>query len=124
MKYNTSVVATFLLAVSIPSTNAFLPLKQNGQSHVTFVRSTVVDKTTQTDVESKMDSLTYDLISKLRFREVQRELERRALDATGTLTAMKIRLREAAMGTTVSATPESSQKSRVIDTDTIDEVRN
>ena len=48
--------------------------------------STEVDE----DVTTK---LTHDIISKLRFREVQRELERRELDTSGTFTDMRQRLR-------------------------------
>lgn len=72
-------------------------------------------------MESKLDSLTSDLISKLRFREVQRELERRALDASGTLSAMKNRLRAATVGVKDPGTTEGSTKSRIIDTDAINE---
>jgi pentatricopeptide repeat protein len=39
------------------------------------------------------ESLTNDVISKLRFREVQRALQHRNLDTTGTFSAMKERLR-------------------------------
>jgi len=40
--------------------------------------------------------LTKDLVSKLRFREVQRELELRDLDTSGTFTSMRTRLRQLA----------------------------
>ncbi len=124
MKYNASVVATFLLAISPFSTNAFIPLKQNGHSHLVFLRSAVIDEMTQNDVESKMDSLTSDLISKLRFREVQRELERRALDASGTLSTMKNRLREATMDNKDPSATKNGDASRMIDADVMEEVRN
>ena len=73
-----------------------------------------------------MESLTNDLISKLRFREVQKELERRALDTGGTLSTMKNRLREAAMvGMNVPMPMDGSDghATAVIDVDALDEVR-
>ena len=122
MKYNQSIVAIFLFATSLPSTNAFVPSAKRGFSPVSSRRSTVVDETSQIGTESKLDSLTSDLISKLRFREVQRELERRALDASGTLSAMKNRLRAATVGVKGPMTTEGSSQSRIIDADAINEV--
>jgi len=50
------------------------------------------------DVGIKFDHLTDDIVSKLRFREVQQELERRDLDTSGTFTSMRKRLRQVATG--------------------------
>ena len=57
------------------------------------VESTEVEE----DVTTK---LTHDIISKLRFREVQRELKRRELDTSGTFTDMRKRLRLLVPGNT------------------------
>lgn len=54
--------------------------------------------TTDDDVSRSHHSLTQDLISKLRFRDLQRELERRQLDAMGTTAQLRERLRVAALG--------------------------
>lgn len=43
-------------------------------------------------------SLTQDLISKLRFRDLRRELEGRQLETTGTTGQLRTRLREATLG--------------------------
>lgn len=117
MKYQTSVVASFLLALS--STNAFVPSKQNGRSYNVAVKSAVVDEKV-TSGSSSMDSLTIDLISKLRFREVQRELERRALSTNGTLSNMKDRLRQATAGMSV---PMPMDGTDMTDKHDLDEVR-
>lgn len=97
MKYQTSVVTSFLLALSSTATDAFVPAKHNGRAlPVAVLQSAVVDE--NVGMDTNMESLTNDLISKLRFREVQKELERRALDTKGTLSNMKDRLRESAVG--------------------------
>lgn len=83
MKLHASVVASALL-VSVASTAAFVPLKQSARAF-SSVKSAAVEET---------ESLTYVLISKLRYRELQRELLERDLDASGTLSSMRGRLRE------------------------------
>jgi hypothetical protein len=47
---------------------------------------------------SATHTLTKDLISKLRFRELRRQLEGRHLDPTGTTGQLRTRLRESAFG--------------------------
>jgi len=83
MRLHASVVASALL-VSVASTAAFVPLKHSVRGF-SSVKSAVVEET---------KSLTYVLISKLRYRELQRELLERDLDASGTLSSMRGRLRE------------------------------
>jgi hypothetical protein len=84
MRLHASVVASALL-VSVASTAAFVPLKQNSLRIVSSVKSTAVEET---------KTLTYDHISKLRYRALQRELLERDMDASGTLSSMRGRLRE------------------------------
>lgn len=50
------------------------------------------------DAASHHDSLTQDLISKLRFRELKRALETRELPSDGTTSQLRARLRQAALG--------------------------
>ena len=83
MRLHASVVASALL-VSVASTAAFVPLKHSVRGF-SSVKSAAVEET---------KSLTYVLISKLRYRELQRELLERDLDASGTLSSMRGRLRE------------------------------
>jgi hypothetical protein len=64
------------------------------------------------DVGIKFDHLTDDIVSKLRFREVQQELERRDLDTSGTFTSMRKRLRQVATG--ASEIEERSRDDNVI----------
>ena len=77
--------------------------------------------------------MTVDIISKLRFREVQRELERRELDTSGTFTSMRERLRHAAMAETTTTTTTTNgdhhqaeqnaeNNVRVIDEDSLNSV--
>lgn len=107
-----------MLAVTSTKTNAFVPPIRKRGPIPTAVRSAVVEETA--GLNTRMESLTNDLISKLRFREVQRELELRDLETSGTLSVMKNRLREA----TVSATQVGRAKeSHEIDGDALDEVR-
>ena len=116
MRYQASAIAYFFLTIS-GTTNAFVPAQQSGRPSLAALRSAVVEETT--DVNPKMGYLTNDLISKLRFREVQRELERRQLETSGTLSAMKNRLREATIGT---IRLENMEDVREIDGDALDEV--
>lgn len=123
MKFQSSVVASFLLAVAAaPVAHAFVLPTNHGRDYRSSLQSSVVEEPT---TSSKVESLTHDLISKLRFREVQRELEIRALDTSGTLSAMKNRLREAAV-VVKEAMPMKGvdEETRVIDGDALDEVRN
>lgn len=79
---------------------AFQPV---GVSNRAIVARSVASSEVET-VEAKengsaeLKTLTTDLISKLRFREAVKELELREIDATGTLTDMRTRLREVVSG--------------------------
>jgi hypothetical protein len=92
MRFHASFVASALLvSVSVSVTSAaaaFVPLKQNVRSF-----SSVKSSSSSTAME-ETKSLTYNLISKLQYRAVQRELLERDLDASGTLSSMRNRLRE------------------------------
>lgn len=79
----------------------------NGSFRATRVQEQIVRMSTAPKVEeitsattvgdkTELDALTADIVSKLRFREVQRELERREIDTTGTFTTMRTRLMELA----------------------------
>ena len=65
--------------------------------------------------------MTVDIISKLRFREAVKELELRELDATGTLTDMRTRLRELVTG---DETGNAGDDVRVIEEESLNNVRN
>jgi hypothetical protein len=121
MKYQASVVAS-ILALSLGASHAFAPPNQNGRPSLSVMKSMAVDdKATSTTTETPFDSLTLDLISKLRFREAQRQLEQRDLDATGTLSAMRDRLRQVADGKD-SAMQTAQDSTPVIDEETMNKV--
>jgi hypothetical protein len=94
MRYSASVVASALL-LSVGSTSAFAPSKQTSRHSLVELQSAVEEATETTKAVSTNSNLTYDDISRLRFREVKRELEYRQLDASGTHSALKYRLRVA-----------------------------
>jgi len=97
MKFESSVVAV-ALASMVSSTMAFQPNAASfrGQQHsVRMTATTEIEESTEISGESpEMQHLTADLVSKLRFREAKKELERREIDSTGTFTDMKSRLLE------------------------------
>lgn len=108
MKIERSVVAIALASLATPSA-AFQP---NRVSFGTAERRQLVGRSisaSEVEAETKsspassdkssteLKGLTKDLISKLRFREVKSELERRDLGTTGTFTDMKTRLKEIAV---------------------------
>lgn len=88
-----------------------------------------VDTDVKTATDSNSDektivALTEDIVSKLRFREVQRELEIRDLDTSGTFTCMRNRLREVASNDFVgenSNTSEDQTSTRVIGEDAVND---
>lgn len=77
------------------------------------------------DEETKtgMTTLTRDLVSKLRFREAKEELERRELDASGTLTDMRSRLRELAVDGETDQNSSANANVRVVDAEALNNVR-
>jgi hypothetical protein len=60
-------------------------------------QSSVYSTIAESAPTSSAEDLTNAIISKLHFREAQRELERLHLDTGGTLSAMRNRLRNAAL---------------------------
>jgi len=56
------------------------------------------ETSTEPSVLSATESLTQDLVAKLRFRELRKELESRGLSPVGTTGQLRARLREAVIG--------------------------
>jgi hypothetical protein len=134
MKFHPVCVAAFL-AFLVNQSEAFSHGGSCRVSSSMVLKSTTAQVEEMTSVSSKrgIDNLTVDIISKLRFREVQRELERRQLDTSGTFTSMRERLRHVAMAETNEENSHdnaaSSQQSkndagnvRVIDEDSLNSV--
>ena len=126
MKFDSKVVAIALASLVTPAM-AFQPNvgSLRTQSVMKMVVSPEVedDITTSTSIGTEMEHLTSDIVSKLRFREVQRELERRELDTSGTFTDMRTRLKELATDETKDEqTSDSSKDIRVIDGDVLNNV--
>jgi hypothetical protein len=74
-----------------------------------------------------IENLTIDIVAKLRFREVQRELEARQLDTSGTFTDMRQRLRHVAaveVGEEPIASPKYTESGniRLIDEESLNNV--
>jgi hypothetical protein len=80
-----------LLIAACSFTEALLPSQRHGRRGVHVVRNTALAAEPSVDAKG----LTNDVISNLRYREAQRELESLNLDSSGTLSSMKTRLREA-----------------------------
>mmetsp|Transcript_23096 Transcript_23096/g.54537 ORF Transcript_23096/g.54537 Transcript_23096/m.54537 type:complete len:739 (+) Transcript_23096:182-2398(+) len=97
MKFETGVVAVALASLVAPTT-AFQPTTgsfrsaQKQEQIVLRSTSPEVEETTEPSVE--LEHLTADIVSKLRFREVERELVRRDVEPSGTFTSMKTKLME------------------------------
>ena len=113
MRFDTKVIAVVLTLLAVDPGLAFNPngvsfqgkqqlavTSRPSSSAVVITRmSTEVDEDIDTkndNKKSQMKGLTKDLVSKLRFREVQKELELRDLDTSGTFTSMRTRLRQLA----------------------------
>ena len=133
MRFHGSAIAVFL-AVGVGGANAFAPQIQQLQgpsSHLFSVTAASPSDTSAVEESGQsssaaMDALTTDIISKLRFRQVQKELELRELDTSGTLTDMKQRLRHIAIdGTTTTTTngDVTQQETLIIDEDALNSVR-
>ena len=133
MKFDSKVVAIALASLVTPAM-AFQP--NVGSLRTQSVMKMVVSPEVEDDITTpptsaptststgiEMDHLTSDIVSKLRFREVQRELERRELDTSGTFTDMRTRLKELATDETKDEqTSDSSKDIRVIDGDVLNNV--
>ena len=113
MRFDTKAIAVVLTLLAVDPGLAFNPngvsfqgkqqlavTSRSSSSAVVVTRmSTEVDEDIDTkndNKKSQMKGLTKDLVSKLRFREVQKELELRDLDTSGTFTSMRTRLRQLA----------------------------
>jgi hypothetical protein len=116
MKYRASSLAGWLTLCS--SVHAFAPSSHQPLPSLAVRNSAVLAETV---LDKNVESLTNDLISNLRFRAVRRELERRALDTSGTLSEMKKRLRKAALG--MKPTIENVESTLSIKPDALDKVR-
>ena len=150
MKFSSSSVASALLWVSVSTSysSAFVPSKHQ---HVNVVRDDVRKKhnhnfvpakvtmvgtpetsdstttegsTTTTTTTSPNESLTNDIISKLRYRDIVKELEQRDLDTSGTLSDMKDRLRQVTMidGEAMTTKNKNADETYDIDKEALDKV--
>ncbi|KAG7366982.1 PPR: pentatricopeptide repeat domain containing protein [Nitzschia inconspicua] len=127
MKFSPVAVAA-CLALFISPGEAFFP-SSSRQQHAprspteiqsTAEASTASNAVTATTPKKGIEKLTLDIVSKLRFREVQRELEARQLDTSGTFTDMRQRLRHVAVtegsdDQMAQKQTNGSEKVRVID---------
>lgn len=93
MRFQPSTFAILSFLAASGSSEAFSSSFRNERGGRSAIYSTMAEPM-QT---SPADTLTSDIISKLHFREAQRELERMQLDTSGTLTAMRNRLRDASL---------------------------
>ena len=116
MKFHRSVLGFLTASASLDVALAFSSFTPNRNNAKTLVYSSVAE----VDTGSATESLTNDIISKLQFREAQRELQRLELDTTGTLSAMRDRLREA---TVQRSNTEADSEVRVIDEEKLNKVR-
>jgi len=119
-----------LASLAVTSTS-FQPNRvslRTGPGHHHVVRSVtapeVVEDGTKAAESSQNDSaelkaLTTDIVSKLRFREVQKELELRELDTSGTFTDMRTRLKELATDVGNTKINEIEEDVRVIGEDAL-----
>lgn len=108
MKFQASTIAFLSLSGLWETSLAFSSSTRNGKNAQSGLYSTVTEELT-----SATQSLTRDIISKLRFREAQKELENLQLDTSGTLSAMRNRLRHATLEQ--RSEPEDTEEFRVID---------
>lgn len=98
MKFESGVVAIALAALVAPamafqpSAGSFRVARGQGQISRMSTAPEVEESTKTSDGKMQLEGLTADLVSKLRFREVRRELEIREIDTTGTFTTMRTRL--------------------------------
>jgi hypothetical protein len=137
MRFHPTAIVSFL-AVGVGSAHGFAPPQiQQGslssQLHSTAASLSTADTSSGGDgsqpssTMSKMDTLTTDLISKLRFRQVQKELELRQLETKGTFTELKQRLKHVAVDGTATTSGTSTRNGdsgmMVIDDNALNSVR-
>mmetsp|Transcript_28221 Transcript_28221/g.68689 ORF Transcript_28221/g.68689 Transcript_28221/m.68689 type:complete len:731 (+) Transcript_28221:125-2317(+) len=105
MKFQALAVSLVSLSSAFDSCVAF-----STQQNVRNLQSLTLRSTAEAPAEvsaevSPIDSLTHDIISKLQFREAQDKLEMLQLDTSGTLSAMRERLRGATVHKGAESTP-------------------
>jgi hypothetical protein len=135
MRFPSTAIA-FFLALSLESSSGFVPVTQNrplssSSSHlysgtdagVSTADIATIEASSNDDRASMMATLTSDIISKLRFRQVQKELELRQLETSGTFTDMKKRLMHIAADAGTDKSGTSQDDVLVIDEDAINSVR-
>jgi len=124
MKLKSSVVAIALASFAATST-AFQPgnvgFRSSKRQSQNVRMETAPEVEAETDIlvsskngSAELKTLTMDIISKLRFREVQRELERRDLDTSGTFTEMRTRLKNLAIDKSNKGNVKEEEPVRVI----------
>jgi hypothetical protein len=137
MKFSPVAVAA-CLALFVTPGDAFFPASSStDRRHPPVSSRTVIystaeappapDAATAATPKKGIEKLTIDIVSKLRFREVQRELEARQLDTSGTFTDMRQRLRHVAAKEggdepTAQKKPKESGNVRVIDEESLNNV--
>jgi hypothetical protein len=141
MKFHPASVAAFV-ALFVNSSDAFCPNTASscGKFQVKMstaeVEQEIAAKSAATTEGAPsashtypgVEKLTVDIVKKLRFRQVQRELELRKLDTTGTFTDMRQRLQNLATVETTNgehhhhAEQTKKEDVRVIDEDTLNAV--
>ncbi len=125
MKFESSVVAIALATSWAAQSAAFQPIGVS--THKTRGEQLIARKVAAPEIEEEtetgMTTLTRDLVSKLRFREAKEELERRELDASGTLTDMRSRLRELAVDGETDQNSSANANVRVVDAEALNNVR-
>ena len=115
MKFQAFAVSLVVLSSSLESCNAFSSSRKN----VRDFQSVTLGSTAEARAT---ESLTNDIISKLQFREAQEKLESLQLDASGTLSAMRERLRTLTTHEGVQST-SVDEEVPTIDQEKLNEVR-
>jgi hypothetical protein len=130
MKFKNSVVAIALASLIAPS-SAFQPngislrAAQGQQQIMSMVIAPEAVEETTTSESSDSDgvkALTMDIVKKMRFREVQKELERKELDTGGTFKDMRSRLKELVTDVETEESNETGEAVRVIEEDALNKV--
>ena len=122
MKFETSVVAIALATSWAAQSAAFQPIGVSSRKTrgAQLIARKVAAPEIEEETKTGVTTLTRDLVSKLRFREAKKELEQRELDAGGTLTDMRSRLRELAVD---GETYQNNANVRVVDSEALNNVR-
>jgi hypothetical protein len=93
MRFQPSLLAIVSVSALSKSSLAFSSSSRNGRNAQSSVYSTIAESAPTSPAED----LTNAIISKMHFREAQRELERLHLETGGTLSDMRNRLRDSAL---------------------------